>query len=385
MNRLVLIGNGFDLAHGLKTSYADFINWYWAQWGYLLRGKAKRFEEDELCSFSLNEIGLGGWYLVWGHYYHKTNPFNWDLNEVAKLAREDRKLCEFKYKSPFFEQINKQIDTRGWVDIENEYYAILTKMLHERTVENIVLNATELNNHLAFLCKKLTEYLKKENEKETCVIEDIKRKIYCPILENEVSVASRDTTYREINVSSPIGKFSFKHKLKNWKPSQIMLLNFNYTNTPQKYVDGFSNATINYIHGCLNDSGSVIFGYGDELDREFPRLKELNDNECLRHVKSIKYLESDKYRKMLEFIESEPFQVCIMGHSCGNSDRTLLNTIFEHPNCISIKPYYYINEKQEDNYLELVQNIYRNFTDLKLMRDRVVNKEYTEPLTNSMK
>ena len=29
MNRLVLIGNGFDLAHGLKTSYADFINWYW--------------------------------------------------------------------------------------------------------------------------------------------------------------------------------------------------------------------------------------------------------------------------------------------------------------------------------------------------------------------
>ena len=28
MNRLVLIGNGFDLAHGLKTSYADFVDWY---------------------------------------------------------------------------------------------------------------------------------------------------------------------------------------------------------------------------------------------------------------------------------------------------------------------------------------------------------------------
>ena len=24
MNRLVLIGNGFDMAHGLKTSYNDF-------------------------------------------------------------------------------------------------------------------------------------------------------------------------------------------------------------------------------------------------------------------------------------------------------------------------------------------------------------------------
>ena len=28
MNRLVIIGNGFDIAHGLKTSYMDFINWY---------------------------------------------------------------------------------------------------------------------------------------------------------------------------------------------------------------------------------------------------------------------------------------------------------------------------------------------------------------------
>lgn len=28
MNRLILIGSGFDLAHGLKTSYKDFIFWY---------------------------------------------------------------------------------------------------------------------------------------------------------------------------------------------------------------------------------------------------------------------------------------------------------------------------------------------------------------------
>ena len=27
-NKLVLIGNGFDLAHGLKTSYMDFMDWY---------------------------------------------------------------------------------------------------------------------------------------------------------------------------------------------------------------------------------------------------------------------------------------------------------------------------------------------------------------------
>lgn len=29
MNRIILIGNGFDLAHGLPTSYKDFIQGYW--------------------------------------------------------------------------------------------------------------------------------------------------------------------------------------------------------------------------------------------------------------------------------------------------------------------------------------------------------------------
>ena len=28
MNRLIIIGNGFDLAHNLKTKYIDFIEWY---------------------------------------------------------------------------------------------------------------------------------------------------------------------------------------------------------------------------------------------------------------------------------------------------------------------------------------------------------------------
>lgn len=35
-----------------------------------------------------------------------------------------------------------------------------------------------------------------------------------------------------------------------------------------------------------------------------------------------------------------------------------------------------------DNYTELEQNISRNFTAMKLMRDRVVNKTQCEPLVH---
>lgn len=164
-------------------------------------------------------------------------------------------------------------------------------------------------------------------------------------------------------------------------PNQIMLLSFNYTCTAQLYCKDAPIFNVNQIHGKVEQPESVIFGYGDELDDDYKEITELNDNKLLTNIKSIKYLEADNYRKMLSFLESEPFQVLIMGHSCGNSDRTLLNTIFEHKNCVSIKPYFYFKEKGKDNYLDIVQNIHRNFTDMKLMRDRVVNKMYCETLT----
>ena len=167
-------------------------------------------------------------------------------------------------------------------------------------------------------------------------------------------------------------------------PDNVMLLNFNYTKIALQYLPkGKQIFSHNYIHGEVENPQSVIFGYGDELDDDYKVIQNINDNDCLNNVKSIRYLESCKYRNVLSFIDAAPFQVYIMGHSCGNSDRTLLNTLFEHRNCISIKPYYYIKDDGTDNYLDLIQNISRNFTDMKLMRDRVVNKEYCEPLVSN--
>lgn len=31
MNRIIIVGNGFDLAHGVKTSYKYFIEWYFGK------------------------------------------------------------------------------------------------------------------------------------------------------------------------------------------------------------------------------------------------------------------------------------------------------------------------------------------------------------------
>ncbi len=359
MNRIVLIGNGFDLAHGLKTSYKDFIKWYWEQWKLRLLSSDKKNESDGLCSFKLKDsVGLHGWYLVWGNHYTRPNiQIPWKEMDLVAIAKNDKDLCDFEYNSFFFQRINQSIETKGWVDIENEYY---NDLINCSKLSDGEKNVIEINKELNYLKKELVDYLTFEEYKECNLINDIRDKMYRPIKE------------REIALSSGIHNDYFP-------PNNVLMLNFNYTNTPQKYLRDDSN--INYIHGKLSSPQSVIFGYGDELDENYTKLQNLNDNEYLRYIKSIRYLELDNYRNVLRFIESAPFQVCIMGHSCGNSDRTLLNTIFEHKNCISIKPYYYRKEDGTDNYIELIQNISRNFKDMKLMRDRVVNKMYCEPLT----
>ena len=367
MNRLVLIGNGFDLAHGLRTSYENYICWYYIEWGNRLLHSSNKKESDDLCTFTLKDIGLNAWYLVWGYHYQRVNPLiPWDPTEVFFNALKDRDICDFNIDSPLMERIWKHL-ALGWVDIENIYYSLLTEEKMEPNKGFVKPNYKALNHQLDIIKKGLIEYLTLVCKEDKTAIDDISDKIYRPIKEREMSVSYKETL--DSNQRSD----------KN--PSAIMLLNFNYTSTPEQYVSDPSKVTINYIHGKLEDPQSVILGYGDELDTNYKKLQNLNDNEPLRHIKSIRYLESDNYRRMLEFIESGPFQICIMGHSCGNSDRTLLNTIFEHRNCISIKPYYYQKEGGKDSYIETVQNISRNFTDMKLLRDRVVNKMYCETLT----
>jgi hypothetical protein len=169
--------------------------------------------------------------------------------------------------------------------------------------------------------------------------------------------------------------------------TSILFLNFNYTNTDRQYIDYFSHFYQNgiesvHIHGELNNSNNpIIFGYGDEIDDNYKLIEKKNDNRYLENVKSIKYLETDKYKELLNFINSEKYQIFIMGHSCGISDRTLLNTLFEHENSLSIKIFYYKKEDGIDDYSDKVRNISRNFTNKALMRERVVNKKDSEPLS----
>lgn len=121
MNRLIIIGNGFDMAHGLKTSYKDFINWYWEQRAKAFAQESTNVSKDCLCTFSINPEAF--------HFYESWKVFAqiYKLNaEIVQYIKERTDHFTIIY-SPFFYTILQSIDTKGWVDIENDYYQLLTR------------------------------------------------------------------------------------------------------------------------------------------------------------------------------------------------------------------------------------------------------------------
>jgi hypothetical protein len=96
------------------------------------------------------------------------------------------------------------------------------------------------------------------------------------------------------------------------------------------------------------------------------------EDEYLRYIKSVLYTRSPSYREVIDFADADKFDIIIYGHSCSNTDRTLLNTLFEHKNCVSIQPFLH-----NANDMSIYINIYRCFKDKKLMRARVVDQTNT--------
>lgn len=413
INRIVIIGNGFDLAHGLPTKYEDFINWYWGRCLSELRTCHNAMMSDVLCQFTLKD-SEDTWY---SYLWANLNPMKIPTGkEFYNWVKNNPEIVEFN-SCHLLNQITQSIEEKKWVDIEEEYYKLLKLSLDKSNP--FLIHPKNLNVQFKALQDLLVEYLR--TIKCDSIVPNIKLNelIYEPIDRKDISVSrleyfdnycltianSEDYSIRSIidnyEICDPFVLEDFIHfqednrkegvggslaidTIKDFpisliRPSDVLLVSFNYTALVEKYSKRKIGKSI-HIHGKLSDAKGVIFGYGDEMDEVYKNLLNNANNEYLTNVKTIRYLETDNYDKLLKFINSAPYQVYIMGHSCGNSDRTLLNTLFEHNNCVSIKPFYYQKENGNDNYIEIVQNIHRNFTDMKLMRERVVNKTYCEPL-----
>jgi hypothetical protein len=418
MNRIILIGNGFDLAHGLSTKYIDFIDDFWENFILSALHRCERFESDCI------KLELGRQSLTLAHVVSESNKRTYkSLSDQIKYFNSNSQTypnskVRLAIENKFLKHISSESIFKSWLDIENEYYKFLCYYVNIENMnsEYYYGSITTLNSDFEYMKTKLEDYLFRIiSNKEILPIAKIKEIIFSPLKlkdlsENARKIIAQEELYKigkyvnddysadELNISKKtipyIDRYkhydvkSFEQELLNEDisndffdlfPDDTLFLNFNYTNLDSLYIDQENeNYDVIHIHGELqNIDNPIIFGYGDELEESYIKLENLKENDFLENIKSIKYQETDNYKRLLSFINIDNYQVLILGHSCGNSDRTLLNTLFEHDNCVSIKPYFF-KEGKTDNYSDIVRNISRNFTDKKSMRDKVVNKKFCD-------
>ena len=364
MNRLILLGNGFDLAHGLKTSYSDFML-------DLLKTNLQHFFTDcDVDHFSET-------------YTYKNGPitvFKKGGNHISQESRDSvPRITTYLELKDFLRRFNisihstsslsifghtySHLENFNWADVEAIYYDILLSIVDKNNVRKLSAGAKgqieKLNQELDFFKDKLVNYLLRVQE--------------------------------DADLSKGLDKKAFWERIlgasDSFLPRRTQILNFNYTSTILNYgslpneIDGRQiYVQVNNIHGRLEDSDSIIFGYGDEVDSFYKKMEDLNDNEVLRHAKSFGYFKNSNYQTLLGFLEDGKFEVWLIGHSCGLSDRVMLKKIFEHSRCNHIKVYHYSRGGGND-HVEKTQQISRHFKDKELMRERIKHFDPSDCIT----
>lgn len=355
MNRLIIIGNGFDLAHGIKTSFNDFITDYFCN-------AVNSFFDNGSYSDILLEINFKK---DFSYYDQKPKPVTKDtVYEITNTLNKSRDI-NFIFHSLLLNKVYSKTSILKWVDIEVEFFNVLLATRHGHKGANQGDAIKKVNEQLEFLKGRLVEYLTSQETKF-----------------NNTSIKTNlsDCFREEIKKHEIVTVSLEKDKL----PDNLYFLNFNYTKTFEDYFkicERHIPSSYNYIHGSLSGKfGKPIFGFGDELNKNYLEFEDEKNNDLFKHIKSFEYLQTKNFYELTRFIESNDFQVHIYGHSCGISDRTMLNQIFEHENCKSIKIFYYkINEEQND-FTDKTYEISRHFKDKTMLRKKLVPLELSKEM-----
>lgn len=364
MNRLILLGNGFDLAHGLKTSYNDFVKWYFKK--CLCRVWGPQPFEDDLIYVKKEDFYFAQ------VYKNELDDYINSLYATGLIACENQSYMNkatseyfenpfsIKIKSKLLRMLFSKCSYNSWVEVENDFYQMLKDILKFSSEKDSDLR--NLNDSLTAIISELQEYL-------------------CEQLPTNLNNAYTDIFNSALQKEDIIFDVS-----DNEFPTSTMVLNFNYTSTVEEYFkQSIYNREpkvldVNYIHGRLNRlDNPIIFGFGDELDDDYRTIELEKTKGFLKFIKSFWYFKTTNYHKLLRFIESDRYQVFIMGHSCGLSDRTMLNMLFEHTNCESVKIFYY-ERGDYNNYEELTHEISKHFKDKSRMRRVIVPKSRSIPM-----
>lgn len=340
---ILVLGNGFDLAHGLKTKYTDFLDWVKLEYNLY---------KPDLEDKYIIESGIKDKSQIWENpLCYKKEVLLLDNVEMQKeiwTCISENIWIDYFINNPMYHKEN-------WIDFEFEICRII-KMIEESDEKKIYFILTSEMN--------LDENIK--NIKPFEINNILERD-----LDKLIVLLNNYLLYIESNI---VDKLEIIPTISLLAKNIDFVLSFNYTHTFQKIYE-CRETKYHYIHGETKDyeiSKNLVLGINEYLrDKDkksnyiyfkkyFQRIYKKTGNDYKRWLAAPEYEVDMGINELLSrstgnnFINK--FNIHIFGHSLDVTDGDIIKELLLHENTHTT--IYYHDEKayrdQINNLVEIL-------------------------------
>lgn len=358
---IIVLGNGYDLAHELPTRYVDFLHFIKAiQYPEIKNGKLQdtsyikeHFKKEEIANNIIK---------------HLENPEDEISKKINELIKANFWISHFNKN-----EIKKK---ENWIDFENEISNVIQfidKEIKNQPGASIYSNIKYTKSFLDMIFPGECEtYIKLKNK----LLKDLNNFIRC----FEIYLAE----FVEKIPINPI--FNIQRVCNN--SEKIKVISFNYTHTFQKFYNPVvvdcnlnkKNAQIDYhyIHGEAKiennvENNNMVLGIDEYLEGE-AKNKETDFIAFKKYYQRIFKKTGSKYKKWLN---SDSIDISIIGHSLNETDKDVLKELILRDNS-KTTIYYYNSDDLGEKIANLVKVIGQEELIKRTGEDNIIFKDQKE-------
>lgn len=356
---ILVLGNGFDLHHNLKTKYSDFIQFM----RDLNRGNERGINYKDNKVLLLDDI-MGDTTKL----REQTLQTYIDKGFSKEIIVKMWSMFENNFMK-YFLLYNTEVN--GWIDFE-----VLIKNI-TLDVENVINKVNDKIDNIGFRDEEKGTYGITGNARESLLAKSFNKIFYTDesgniyVKEELINLTSVDIKaiikilrrefdglcdslclylkdvepyYREIK-----SEFTYQ-QIQNIRADAI--ITFNYTDTYKRYGIGSESAI--HVHGSLQEN-NIVLGFNDDNEKELQYVYFKKYMQCiLKHapiLDTYKFLRGVTNGNTSTYDQGKPI-MHFFGHSLDVTDREKLEYLFN--NASEIKIYYYDEDDHEDKIEKII-------------------------------
>lgn len=415
--KILLIGNGFDLAHGLPTSYKHFIQFCIKVrriYEYAPNVPLSKYKQENLDDWVVDNSIVS--VLLAAYDKRKSQRRRIDSENYDEYFETPNDVLNEFYSHikqnawiQYFENIVLQLG-ENWIDFENEISKVIQGLDSGRLQ---IENDGSIANVEKYYAEKIVGLLKasKKNLQSITTIEELDK--FIVYLNGELERLVRAL---EIYISEFINNIFIPDKCKDIQDLNVdIVLSFNYSDTFHRIYDSENKLEYDYIHGKADVNKNIqtcnlVLGIDEYLDDEsknykleflpfkkyYQRIYKTTGNKHLNWIDEIKEgfvnyqkKKENAHETTVQSIKdgsfgNYPFQknVChellnvecpqhtlyIFGHSLDVSDRDILKMFISNDN-VQTKIFYYRKTENDKTELgKIIRNLIRIIGQEELVR-----------------